>query len=402
MTATTPPLRLTGAPPSAVPTGGLPSDGDWAFEPDETGIAQEDRVFVASPWKLVWWKFRKHRLAVVAALTVIALYFVAGFAEFLAPYDANAYSAALTYAPPTTPHVFDAEGNFHARPFVYGLSQTVEPTALRRVFTIDTSKRYEIGLFVQGSPYKLMGLIPWDRHLYGVSGDGVILLAGADRLGQDMVSRVIFGTRISMTISLISIFVSFVLGVILGGVSGYYGGTIDNAIQRLIEVLRSFPHIPLWIALSAAVPKNWSALKTYFAILIILSIVNWTGLARVVRGRFLAMREEDFVTAARLVGSSERRIIFRHMLPSFASHIIASISLAIPGSIIGETSLSFLGIGLRPPVVSWGVLLQQAQNIRSVSQAPWLLLPGLLVVVAVLAFNFLGDGLRDAADPYAR
>ncbi|HET7770518.1 MAG TPA: ABC transporter permease [Chloroflexota bacterium] len=389
--------------PDAVPAAAADHDETWQWEDEQVGLAREDRIFVASPWKLVWWKFRRHRLAVAAGVVVLLLYFVAAFAEFVAPYDANAYSASLTYAPPTPPQFFDVEGRFHPRPFVYGLTQTVEPTALRRVFAVDTTKRYEIGLFVQGQPYKLLGVIPWDRHLYGVTNpEGVILLAGADRLGQDMVSRVIFGTRISMTISLFSIFVSFCIGVTLGGLSGYYGGTADNVVQRLIELLRSFPHIPLWIALSAAVPKNWSALQTYFAILLILSIVNWTALARVVRGRFLAMREEDFVTAARLVGSSERRIIFRHMLPSFTSHIIASISLSIPGSIIGETSLSFLGIGLRPPVVSWGVLLQQAQNIRSVSQAPWLLLPGLMVVIAVLAFNFLGDGLRDAADPYAR
>jgi peptide/nickel transport system permease protein len=375
----------------------------------EEAARGEERVYVASPWKLVWWKFLRHKLAVTSGIVILFLYLVAAFAEFIAPYDANAYNAALTYAPPTLPHFVDAEGRFHLQPFVYGLTQTVEPTALRRVFAVDTTKRYPISFFVQGTSYKLFGVIPWDRHLFGIAGrsgnvetEGVILLAGADRLGQDLFTRVIYGTRISMTISLVSVFVSLVLGVILGGISGYYGGGIDNAIQRLIELLRSFPQIPLWITLSAAVPKNWSALQTYFAILLILSIVNWTGLARVVRGRFLALREEDFVMAARLAGSSERRIIFRHMLPAFTSHIIASISLAIPGSIIGETSLSFLGIGLRPPVVSWGVLLQQAQNIRSVAQAPWLLLPGLMVVFAVLAFNFLGDGLRDAADPYSR
>lgn len=362
---------------------------------------QEERVYVASPWKLVWWKFLRHRVAVTSGIVLIALYLIALLAEFIAPYGPNDVNARLTYAPPTALHVF-ADGRL-VGPYVHGLKQTIEPEALRRVFTVDTSVRYPVRFFTQGQPYKLAGLIPWDRHAYGVAGtEGVVLLAGADKLGQDVFSRTIHGTRISLTISMVAVAISLVLGVTLGGVSGFYGGAVDDAIQRVVEVLRSFPRLPLWLALSAAVPKNWTVTQTYFAITILLAVLEWTGLARVVRGRFLALREEDFVTAARLVGSSERRIIFRHMLPSFTSHIIASVTLAIPGSIIAETALSFLGVGMRPPAVSWGVLLQDAQNIRAVASAPWLMLPALMVFVSVLAFNFLGDGLRDAADPYAR
>lgn len=379
-------------------------EADAAAMALEAGVAgQEEKVYVASPWRLVWWRFLRHRVAVIAGIVIILLYLTAAFAEFIAPYDPNFVSANLTYAPPTALHFVDQQGHFHAQPFVYGLKQVVEPVALRRVFTVDTSVQHPVSFFVKGYRYRLLGLIPWDRHLYGTKDpNGVVLLAGADRLGEDVFTRVIYGTRISMTVGLLSIAISLVLGVILGGISGYVGGTADTIIQRVIEVIRSFPQIPLWMALSAAVPKTWSALQTYFAILMVLSVLGWTGLARVVRGRFLSLREEDFVTAARLVGSSQRRIIFRHMLPSFTSHIIASVTLSIPGIIIGETALSFLGLGLRPPVVSWGVLLQDAQNIRAVAQAPWLLLPAVMVIIAVLAFNFLGDGLRDAADPYAR
>jgi peptide/nickel transport system permease protein len=272
-----------------------------------------------------------------------------------------------------------------------------------RIFQIDETKRNFIYLFVHGAPYKLWGEFATDVHLFGLRDDqGTVFLFGADRLGRDMLSRVLYGTRISLSIGLIGVFVSSVLGIMIGGVAGYYGGLIDTVVDRVIVFLRSMPSIPLWMTLSAALPKDWPAVRVYFAITVILSIIGWTRLARVVRGRFLALREEDFVLAARLAGARELRIITRHLVPSFMSYIIASLTLAIPQMVLAETSLSFLGLGLRPPVISWGVLLKEAQNLRTIALAPWLLVPGVFVVVAVLAFNFVGDGLRDAADPYSR
>ncbi|NLD74378.1 MAG: ABC transporter permease [Chloroflexi bacterium] len=367
-----------------------------------TGVPEvESDVYVASQWQLIWWKFRDHRLALYSGVLLILLYGVAVFVEPLAPSLPGTYNAQYTYAPPQRVHLF-YEGRL-VRPYVFGLTQEIEQEALRRVFTVDETTRIPLGLFVRGDPYKLWGIIASDLHLFGpVDSTQVVHLAGADRLGRDVLSRMIYGTRISMSIGLVGVALSFVLGTILGGVSGYYGGVIDEAIQRVIEFLRSIPTIPLWMGLAAAVPTNWPPLRIYFAITVILSIIGWTGLARSVRGRFLALREEDFVVCARLDNASEMRVILRHMVPSFASHMIASITLAIPGMILSETSLSFLGLGLQPPVVSWGVLLQDAQNIRAVSSAPWLLSPALLVVVTVLTLNFLGDGLRDAADPYGR
>jgi peptide/nickel transport system permease protein len=275
--------------------------------------------------------------------------------------------------------------------------------ALRRTFVIDPTIVYDVGFFVEGFPYRMLGFIETNIHLIGpVNPDDPMYLLGADRLGRDVFSRLIFGTRISMSIGLVGVLLSFVLGILLGGISGLYGGFADNLIQRIIEFLRSIPTIPLWLGLAAAMPVDWSPLHTYFGITVILSLIGWTGLARVVRGRFLTLRTEDFVMAAQLDGAGQQRIIWKYMVPSFTSHIIASLTLAIPGMILAETSLSFLGLGLRPPIVSWGVLLQEAQNIRAVATAPWLLSPGVAVVVTVLALNFLGDGLRDAADPYSR
>jgi peptide/nickel transport system permease protein len=378
---------LTGAPPVARP----------AAEP-------EPAVSVASQWQLMWWRFRKHRLAMVGGVVTIAIYLVALFAEFLAPFDPEAYSARYTYAPPQRLHFFDrTESGIVFRPHVYGYRVTLDEQALRRTFAIDESTRYDVRLLATGAPYRLFGLIPMDVHLLGpVERDAPMFLLGTDRVGHDLLSRLIYGTRISMSIGLVGVTLSLVLGILLGGISGYYGGAIDNVIQRVIEFLRSIPHIPLWMGLAAALPPHWPPLRIYFGITVILSLIGWTGLARVVRSRFLSLREEDFVMAARLDGAGELRIIMRHMVPTFLSHIIASVTLAIPGMILAETALSFLGLGLRPPVTSWGVLLQEAQNVRAVATAPWLLLPGLAVVTAVLAINFLGDGLRDAADPYSR
>jgi peptide/nickel transport system permease protein len=362
----------------------------------------ESRVSMASQWKLMWWKFRKHKLAVVGGIITILIYLVALFAEFLAPFSTDMFSATYTYAPPQPLHLFEetTEG-LRFNPYVNGYTVEIDPAALRRTFVVDESAKHYVGFFVEGTPYRLFGLFETNRHLIGPEEpDAPMYLLGADRLGRDVLSRLIYGTRISMSIGLVGVAVSFVLGILLGGISGFYGGAIDNLIQRIIEFIRSLPTIPLWMGLAAALPTDWPPTRVYFGITLILAFVNWTGLARVVRGRFLALRTEDFVTAARLDGSSEMRIIWKHMVPSFTSHIIAALTLAIPGTILAETALSFLGLGLRAPVVSWGVLLQEAQNIRAVATAPWLLVPGLVVVITVLALNFLGDGLRDAADPY--
>ncbi len=376
--------------------------GPVADEPEPMSAAEEEaRIYVASPWQLIWWKFRKHRLAVYSAVVLAIIYLVAVFVEPIAPYLPDAYSPKYTYAPPQGVHLF-YDGQF-VGPYVFALKQTIDQAALRRVFVTDTETRVPLGLFVKGEPYQLWGLFESDVHLFGpLDQEQRVYVFGADRMGRDVFSRLIYGTRISMSIGLVGVALSFVLGILLGGLSGYYGGTLDEFIQRAIEFLRSIPTIPLWMGLAAAVPTNWPPLRIYFSITVILSLIGWTGLARVVRGRFLAMREEDFVTAARLDGSSELRIIVRHMVPSFTSHIIASITLSIPGMILAETSLSFLGLGLQPPTVSWGVLLQEAQNVRAVATSPWLLIPAAAVIISVLTLNFLGDGLRDAADPYGR
>ncbi len=367
-----------------------------ATESDETAS-------VASQWQLMWWKFRRHKLAMVCGVVVILFYVVAAFVEIIAPYNPNEQDARNVYHPPTAVHFRDADGNFHLRPFIYATTGARDLDTLQVVFEEDTSRRLPIHLFVKVEPYQLWGTFTLDRKLFGVDDPTERFFAlGADSQGQDVFSRLIYGTRISMSIGLVGVAVSFVLGIVIGGVSGYFGGWIDTVIQRVIEFVRSMPTIPLWLGLSAALPPTWSILQVYLAITIILSLIGWTGLARVVRGRCLALREEDFVMAARLSGTSQPRIMFKHLVPSFMSHIIAALTLAIPEMIIAETSLSFLGLGLRDPAISWGVLLQDAQNIRSVALAPWLLAPGVVVVIAVLALNFLGDGLRDAADPYAR
>ncbi len=361
-------------------------------------------VYVAPQWKLMYWKFLKHRMAVVSVFVLALFYLVATFCEFIAPYNPEAFSTRYTFAPPTRVHLFDENGTFHG-PFLYGITRARDPETLRPTFVEDKSLIYPIGFFVRGEPYKLWGTFDSQLHLFGISApidqQGIFLM-GADRLGRDVFSRVVYGARISLSIGLVGVFLSLILGIILGGISGYYGGLPDNIIQRMIEFIRSVPSIPLWMALSAALPPTWPVVWVYFGITVILSLIGWTGMARVVRGRFLALREEDFVLAARLQGASEMRIIMVHMVPSFLSYIIAALTLAIPGMILAETGLSFLGLGLRAPAISWGVLLQEAQNLRSVALAPWVLLPGLAVLISILAFNFLGDGLRDAADPYAR
>ncbi len=371
---------------------------------EEVGGVEEERLYVASQWQLMWWKFRRHKLAMAGGVILIIFYLVAIFAEFVAPYDPEAYFARYKLAPPTPIRIIDTEGKLH-RPFIYQRDRIRNEETLRYYYIDDITILHPVKLFVKGTPYKLWGLFDADLHLFGVEAareEQGVFLAGADRLGRDVFSRLCYGARISLSIGLIGVLMSLVLGIILGGISGYYGGRIDTIIQRVIEFVRTIPNIPLWMALSAALPADWPVVRLYFGITIILSLIGWTGMARVVRGRFLTLRNEDFVLAARLCGSDEIRIILRHMVPSFLSHIIASLTIAIPGTILGETGLSFIGLGLRAPAISWGVLLQEAQNVRSLAQAPWVFAPAFAVVLTVFAFNFLGDGLRDAADPYAR
>ncbi len=396
--------------PEATPRrSALPVRGKQApsgvLDLEEQGVSsEEERLYVASQWQLMWWRFRKHKLALIGGTILIVLYLVAIFAEFVAPYEPEAYFSRYKLAPPTAVHIFDAQGKLHF-PFVYQRERERDPETLRYFYIDDTSTRLPIHFFVKGSPYMMWGLIPSNVHLFGLTVDREeqgVFLAGADRLGRDLFSRLCYGGRISLSIGLIGVLMSLGLGIVLGGISGYYGGRIDTIIQRVIEFVRTIPNIPLWMALSAALPPDWPVIRLYFGITIILSLIGWTGMARVVRGRFLALRSEDFVLAARLCGSSEIRIILRHMVPSFLSYIIASLTIAIPGTILGETGLSFIGLGLRAPAISWGVLLQESQNVRSLAQAPWVFAPAVAVVLTVFAFNFLGDGLRDAADPYAR
>ena len=366
----------------------------------ETRSLAEQRIAVATQWQLMWWRFRKHRLAVGGTIVLVAFYLVALFADFFAYADPQESDAQRSLMAPQSITWFD-DGRF--APYIHALKGTRDPLTFKRVYVPDTGTKLPIRFFARGEPYTVLGFIPMERHLFTVEGaktGETLFLMGSDTQGRDLWSRLMFATRTSMTIGLVSVALSLVLGVVLGGVSGYFGGVIDTVIQRIIEILRSIPTIPLWMGLAAAVPNDWSVVQIYFAITIIISLIGWTELARVVRGRFISLKEEDFVMAAELVGCSRTRIIFRHMVPSFISHIIAATTLAIPAIIISETSLSFLGLGLRPPAISWGVLLQDAQNIQALVLSPWLLYPSVAVIVAVLAFNFMGDGIRDAADPY--
>lgn len=393
-------------------TPNIPTDtpGHWFDITDADGTDEESliearatqregTVDVAPQWKLVWWRFRKSKLAVFGLVMTILLYLVAIFAPFIAPYTTSEINAQYTYAPPQRLHFFQ-DGRWD--PYVTGYQVEIDAESLRRTFEPDDSQRVDVDFFVRGHEWEFLGLFPTDLHLIGTenSSDPMYLM-GADHNGRDLFSRIIYATRISMTIGLVGVAISFVLGIVLGGISGYFGGWVDMFIQRLIEFIGALPTIPLWMGLAAALPPQWGGLQVYFGITIILSLIGWTGLARVVRGRFLQLREEDFVIAAQLDGASRMRIITRHMLPSFSSHIIAQLTLSIPAMILGETSLSFLGLGIRAPNVSWGVLLEGANNVRAIATAPWLLLPALAVMIAVMALYFLGDGLRDAADPYS-
>jgi peptide/nickel transport system permease protein len=366
------------------------------------GLAHDaEAIYVAPNWKLVWWRFRKHRLALISGVIIIFIATIALFPDFYSTLPPHESNATRSFIPPQRLHFFGDDGSFL---YVYNVIGQRNPATLMMEWVPDETTIIPVKLFAQGYEYEIFGLISTNLHLLGLenpaSGEKFHLL-GTDRLGRDQWSRLMAGTRVSLSIGLVAVILSIVLGILLGGISGYFGGWIDLVIQRLIELLQSLPPIPIWMALTASLPRDWSVEQVYFAITIILALIGWTTLAREVRGRFLSLREEDFVIAAQLIGASQPRVIFRHMVPTFSSHIIAASTLAIPVMIINETFLSFLGLGLRPPAISWGVLLQEAQNLQSVALAPWLLLPGLAVIITVLSLNILGDGLRDAADPYS-
>ena len=371
------------------------------FEPhaDEHLTPEQERFYRASQWQIMWWKFRRHRIAVVAGIILLAFYASTLISEFIAPYNLHTRDTNHIYAPPQRLHLFH-EGRL-VGPFVYGYTMRLNLQNLKREYLEDPRAVYPVRFFCLGDEYQFWGMIPGSFHFFCPAEKGTLHLLGTDRLGRDLLSRIVYGTRISLTVGLLGIAVSFLIGITLGGISGYYGGWIDNVIQRFIEMVRSFPELPLWMALSAALPVNWSPILVYFGITIILGLLDWPGLARAVRSKLLALREEDFATAAVLMGASPARVIRKHLLPSFTSHLIASATLSVPAMILGETALSFLGLGLRPPVTSWGVLLNEAQNINVVALYPWLMLSVVPVFIVVLAFNFFGDGLRDAADPYS-
>lgn len=391
-------MTTRGDPPRRAPLEHFVSKAPFDPHTVETLTAKQERFYMASQWQMMWWKFRRHHLAVVAGVFLLVIYATILVSEFLAPYHLHTRNTDFIYAPPQSVQLFH-DGSF-VGPFVYGYKFHLNMENLQREYVRDETAIQKIRFFCKGDPYDFWGVVPLSFHVFCPAEDGYLFLLGTDRLGRDLLSRIIYGARISLSVGLFGITISFILGLVIGGISGYYGGWTDNIIQRIIEIIRSFPELPLWMALSAALPVTWSPILIYFGLTIILGLIDWTGLARAVRSKLLALREEDFATAAMLLGARPRRVIGRHLIPSFMSHLIASATLSIPSMILGETALSFLGLGLRPPITSWGVLLNEAQNINAVALYPWLMLPVVPVILIVLAFNFLGDGLRDAADPY--
>ncbi len=374
---------------------------DAPFDPHtiEALTPEQERYYMASQWRMIWWRLKKHRLAVFSGFVLMFMYAVILISEIVAPYNLHTRNTDFIYAPPQEIHLFD-DGEFIG-PFVYAYDYKLNMDNLKREYTENRDKVQPLRFFCLGDDYEFWGAIEGSFHLVCPDQGATFFWLGTDRLGRDMLSRLIYGSRISLTVGLIGIIISFVLGISIGGAAGYFGGWVDSTVQRIIEILRSLPELPLWMALSAALPINWSPTLIYFGITIILGLLDWPGLARAVRSKLLALREEDYCAAAALMGAKPKRIIARHLLPNFMSHLIASATLSVPSMILGETALSFLGLGLRPPVTSWGVLLVEAQNINAVALYPWLMLPMVPVIIVVLAFNFLGDGLRDAADPYA-
>lgn len=373
---------------------GEAAEEELAVDP-RTGKSLED-IYGASQWKLMWRKFIRNKAAIAGGIVIGLFYLTALFADFIAPYTLTTRFRRNLYMPPQRIHFFN-NGKFQL--FVYGVNLKINEN-FRKIYTPDQTKTYPLRFFAKGEPYKLFGLIPAERRLFLAEKGGLVSLLGTDRQGRDVFSRILKGSQISLSIGLIGVILSLIVGAVLGLISGYYGGWIDNLIQRIIELIRSFPRIPLWMALSAAVPRSWSVLQTYFAITIILSLIGWTWLARQLRGKVLSLRNEDFVLAAKLAGASDRWIIFKHLVPATLGQIIVVSTLAMPAMILAETALSYLGLGLQPPVTSWGVLIQEAQNFQTLALYPWLFLPAVAVAVSILAFSYLGDGLRDAVDPY--
>ena len=373
-----------------------PADTSEDFEPADLATEKSlEAIYAASQWQLIWRKFIRNKVAIVGGIVILLYYLSALFAGFLAPYTLSTRFRRYIYMPPQGVH-FINDGKF--QPFVYDVKLTIDEN-LRKIYEPDLTKKVPLQFFAHGEPYKLFGLIETDVHLFQAPG-AIVSLLGTDRQGRDMFSRVLYGSQISLTIGLLGVFLSLCFGSVLGVASGYYGGWVDDLIQRLIELVRSFPAIPLWMALSAAVPPHWPPLRTYFVVTLILSLIGWTWLARQLRGKVLALRNEDFVLAAKLAGASDARIIFRHLIPATFGHIIVVSTLAMPAMILAETALSFLGLGLRPPITSWGVLLKEVQNLQSIALYPWVFTPAAFIAISILAFNFLGDGLRDASDPY--
>lgn len=388
----------TPLPAPGAPLGHYVSTAPFDPMSTETVTEEQARVYQASQLRLMWWKFKRHKVALWSGIFLTCLYFLIIIAEFVAPYNLHTRNMNFIYAPPQQVHFFD-QGKF-VGPFVYGREMKLDMETLKRVYTDKPDEVQPIRFFCRGDSYKFWGLVTTNVHLACPAQGGEMFLLGTDRLGRDVLSRIIYGARISLTIGLIGITFSFVLGIVIGGLAGYHGGTFDLIVQRIIEVLQSLPSIPLWMALAAIMPVTWHPILIYFAITIILSLLDWTGLARAVRSKLLALREEDYVLAAQLMGAKPARIIGRHMVPGFMSHLIATATISIPGMILGETALSFLGLGLRAPITSWGILLTEARSVSVIAFYPWLLFPMIPVILVILAFNFLGDGLRDAADPY--
>lgn len=371
------------------------------FDPEATiaeGSVVSERYAKASQARLIWWRFKRHRLAVLSLAFLVVSYASILIVEFLAPYDYQTRHTDFIFSPPQSVHIL-RDGRL-VSPFVYPLSYRLDLETLQRTYTEDRSRPLPVRFFCHGSSYSFWGIMNGDTHLVCPPAGGTFFILGTDRLGRDMLSRIVYGARISLTIGLVGVTLSFLLGITIGGLAGYFGGWVDAVVQRTTEILRSLPELPLWLALSAALPVTWSPLLIYFGITLILALLDWPGLARAVRSKFFALREEDFVLAAEMLGARPGRIIRRHLLPNFMSHLIASASISVPTMILAETALSFLGLGLRPPITSWGVLLSEAQNIEAVALYPWLLLPMLPVILTVLAFSFVGDGLRDAIDPH--